>query len=246
MPCVFELHTHTSEVSACGHVPAKQVVHELHDAGYDGCVITDHMNFHTQEIILGVKSVTPELRTPENWKKILPAYRRGYDLAREEGERIGMTVLFGCEIRFPEYENDYLLFGDVFPFLEENPFISFENAEIGSEVAHRYGLLMVQAHPYRPNQVPIPSRLLDGMEIYNGNPRHIRHGQNDKAAIYARERNLIPTVGSDYHQLGDQGYTATLFADEIHNTDELVAALRARKYRMTIHPDLTLPLCGAF
>lgn len=38
----YDLHVHTSEVSACGSIPAKEVVRLYHQAGYDGLVITDH------------------------------------------------------------------------------------------------------------------------------------------------------------------------------------------------------------
>lgn len=44
---LYETHCHTSEVSICGKVAAKDVVENYIGAGYSGIVITDHFNRHT-------------------------------------------------------------------------------------------------------------------------------------------------------------------------------------------------------
>lgn len=83
----LEMHAHDCEVSQCAVITAKDLVDGYKDAGYDGIVITNHFD----QITLHILGATPE----EQWK----AYMRGYELAKEEGERVGLTVILGMEVR---------------------------------------------------------------------------------------------------------------------------------------------------
>ena len=235
MSSLFELHMHTSEVSSCGHVPAVESVRAMRDLGYKGCVITDHIHPHLVDKKLGIRFTDdPSVRKPERWLELLAFYRTGYDLAAEEGARLGMTVLFGSEIRLQENANDYLLFGDVWKLLSENPYIVYSDLKTLYTLAKQYGILVVQAHPFRPGMIAMPTEHLDGIEIYNGNPRHQHHNCNGKAYLYAQNRGLIETVGSDFHQWEDLGTAGMLFEDEINSPEELVSALRSGKYQKVI------------
>jgi len=48
---------------------------------------------------------------------------------------------------------------------------------------------------------PTSSKLLDGLEVYNGNPRH--DSQNKKALNYAKNHKLKMISGSDFHEYED-------------------------------------------
>jgi hypothetical protein len=48
---------------------------------------------------------------------------------------------------------------------------------------------------------PADIKLLDGLEVYNGNPRH--NSQNDKAFAYAKKHELKMISGSDFHEYED-------------------------------------------
>ena len=38
----LETHLHTSEVSQCGRIPAREMIRRYHAAGYGAVVVTDH------------------------------------------------------------------------------------------------------------------------------------------------------------------------------------------------------------
>ena len=101
-PYRLELHAHTSPASGCSQVKPEDVVTIFHDAGYDGIAITNH--FYPK----------PEL------KDFLEIYRSDYLKALETGNKLGMKVYLGAELRFPsQNNNDYLLFGFELSQLEE-------------------------------------------------------------------------------------------------------------------------------
>ena len=69
-------------------------------------------------------------------------------------------------------------------------------------LCRRWGALLVQAHPNRKNCHPVDAGLLDGVEVFNGNPRHDSHNALTLAFAQAHP-HLIRTSGSDYHQPQD-------------------------------------------
>ena len=101
----YELHAHTSECDRDAHLSARELVHLYKEAGYDGMVITDHYieRFYRLWFPEDVKGLTHEQQVTR--------WLRGFRTAREEGEKIGFTVLPGAEVRFDGYPNDYLLYG---------------------------------------------------------------------------------------------------------------------------------------
>ena len=76
---------------------------------------------------------------------------------------------------------------------------------------------------------PIPAvrgflpKFLDGIEVYNGNPRH--ESNNPRARAWAEEHHLLFSSGSDYHETEDVARGGMIFPGEIHNSKELAAAL---------------------
>ena len=101
----YELHAHTSDCDRDAFVSAKDLPRLYKDAGYDGMVITDHYieRFYTIWFPEEVKGLTHQQQV-QRWLK-------GYYTAREEGAKIGFTVLPGAEVRFDGKPNDYLLYG---------------------------------------------------------------------------------------------------------------------------------------
>ena len=73
------------------------------------------------------------------------------------------------------------------------------------------GWLIFQAHPFRERTKRVPVNLIDGVETYNGNPRHVN--RNLKAQAYRARHNLLEVVGSDF-----QAYRAR------HNLLEVVGS----------------------
>ncbi len=189
----IELHFHTDESSPCGKIKASQGIQMFREKGYDAVVITDHFS----------KSV---LGGPEDhpWTEVKETFLTGYRNAKEASVQMGgIRVFLGMEIRFPCDNNDYLVYGMDEEFFERYPWLYMEDLKKMREVADKEGLALVQAHPFRKGCFPGDVKLLHGIEVYNGNPRHDSH--NSQALELAETYHLVQTVGSDFHRAEDLG-----------------------------------------
>lgn len=215
---LFEMHAHTSEVSPCAQVPACEVVERYIGEGYDGLVITDHMS---PTVFAGHSFDTWE----EKVSYFLTGYRKARDAARGR-----ITVLFGMEIAFQNETNDYLVYGITEKFLLSNP----DNIPMGfkrfSQLAAREGLPVFQAHPFRIGMKVANWRLLDGIEVYNGNSSH--NSNNDIARLWAQKHRLRMLSGSDFHRFFGASPGGVYFPKKINGNRELVAALKENDYRL--------------
>lgn len=187
---LYDVHVHTSETSPCGKVDAETLVCMYKTAGYDGLVITDHY----------CRDYFEALRAG-SWKDKINQFLRGYRIALQKGKKLGINVLLGIELRFDENWNDYLIYGIDENFLYENRYLYEMSIKTFHDYVRDTTVLIYQAHPFRIASFPEKPEYLDGIEVYNGNPRHESH--NEKAADYAKKHNLKMLSGSDFHQTGD-------------------------------------------
>lgn len=215
----IEMHTHTGGASVCAKVPAKEVVRLHAAAGIDAIVITNHFNDNTVEIHPG----TPRERVDH--------FLRGYYEAREEGERLGVTVLLGMESCIVGGREDFLVYGIDADFYYEHPtFFRYTQQEAFSACCE-YGALLLQAHPFRSYCHPRDPKLLHGVEVYNGNPRHDSH--NDLAKAWAIENGLwLHTSGSDFHQTEDCGIGGIVIDGTVSTSKELGDWLKNKPYTL--------------
>jgi len=95
---LYEPHLHTSQASACGISPGREYIKRYQDLGYTGIIVTDHFYGGNTAI---------DRNLP--WPKWVDAFCRGYEDARDEGERRGLDVFFGWEETFDG--DDYLVYG---------------------------------------------------------------------------------------------------------------------------------------
>jgi len=205
-----EFHLHTSETSPCGQVPGAEIIRALADAGYGGAIVTDHY-----------------LTDPTGQMDTRDGFLKGYHAARAAGEAIGFTVLPGMEFRFTYADNDFLIYG-----MEEADFAELPD-DLGrytladfSAYCHARGWLVYQAHPFRPwCQVQDPA-LLDGIEVFNGNPRQM--SSNPTALAFAREHSLLGVAGGDVHQFVDVRPDALLVPKSLLTPKGIIEFLRTR------------------
>lgn len=188
--CKYDTHVHTSEVSSCGCVPAKEVVQIYKDAGYQGIIITDH---YYDNYFASLDDL--------DWDKKIDCYLKGYHIASDVGKQLGLQVLLGMEIRFTENANDYLVYGIDETFLREYKELYRLSLKEFKDLIGSKDILIFQAHPFRARMISAPPELLDGVEVYNGNPRH--DSSNEKAYEYALNHNLLMISGTDFHQRDD-------------------------------------------
>lgn len=186
----YETHLHTDETSPCGKVRAEDAVRIYHNAGYTGIAVTDHY-------FNGFFEMHPFL----SWDKKIDLYLDGYRKAFTEGQRLSLDVHLGMEIRFNENANDYLVYGFNEDFLRKYRKLYKLTLKAFRELTADKGIIIIQAHPFRLNMIPAPPSLIDGVEIYNGNPRH--NSSNHLAVQYARDNSLKMLSGSDFHQPQD-------------------------------------------
>ena len=219
----YDLHVHTAEVSPCGEVKAEKVVNLYDKVGYEGMVITDH--FRSRFFDNFEKNVP--------WEKKIDQYLEGYKKAKNVGEKLGITVLMGLEMRFSRNKNDYLIYGVDEEFLKKykdlhkmglNKFNKFIK-EVDQDI------LIYQAHPFRTDMTIVEPDLLDGIEVHNGNPRH--NSRNYLARAFAAKNNLKQISGSDFHELEDLDRGGVLLPKKPQTESELVDILiKNRIYKL--------------
>ncbi len=179
---LVETHAHTAEVSPCGNLSAEELVALVAAHGYGALAITDH-------------NVPGRTVTPERCK----SFARGYRLAKEAAKAHGIAVLPGMELRFDsEGYNDFLVYLPDEELYERLPDLPAMRPRDFRRLADTLGLLIYQAHPYRPGLNPLPPECLHGIEVHNGNPHH--DSCNHRALAYAEKHGLAMIAGSDLHE----------------------------------------------
>ena len=113
-----------------------------------------------------------------------------------------------------------MVFGLDEEYLIENPKLYRHTLKSFRSNINGTGSMIFQAHPFRKGLTPAPYSLLDGIEIYNGNPRH--DSNNDSAYAYAKDNNLKMIAGSDAHQIEDVGRAGLIIPKEIDSIDKFI------------------------
>ena len=219
----YELHVHTSECDLAAQASAAELVRRYHEAGYDGMVITDHYfslfyDWFAAELVGADHRRTMERRL------------RGYYAAREEGERLGMTILPGAEVRFdhsPYGVNDFLLLGCDEEFFLTAPRLNELNSVEALNALLPEGACVVWAHPFRNGMTVMDPAPLFGIEGYNGGNTPF---QNHLATLLAAHHGKATTGGSDCHGLPAAARGGIETARRILTPKDLCEVLRSGEY----------------
>ena len=218
---LWELHTHTYEVSYCSNISAKELVEKHIEKGYTGIVVTDH---YTKDYFSSLGNLSLKEQVDE--------YLRGYRLAKKTAGD-DLIVLLGMEIRFPENMNDYLVFGVDEDFLYDN----LELYNLGyvkfKKLCDEKGYILIQAHPFRAGMVRANTKYLHGIEVHNGHPWH--DSRNELALEFANDNNVeIHTYGSDVHNLEHIGTGSVITEFNIQNSNDLLTVLKNNSFSLKI------------
>lgn len=222
MEYLFEMHTHTKEVSTCAVAYAEDLINSYKSSDYSGFVLTNHMNPDTFSCI-GMSDAP--------WDEKIDHFMSGFDAVKKAaGDRF--VVLLGMEIRFYNTpNNDYLVYGVTEEFLRSNGDLMALNPKQFSKLCKEKGLLFLQAHPFRRAMSITDWNILDGYEVFNGNPRH--NSNNDIAEIWAKKHNkTIVVSGSDFHETDDACAGGVYFKNPINSNDDLLRELRSGNYTL--------------
>ncbi|MBE5938220.1 MAG: histidinol-phosphatase [Lachnospiraceae bacterium] len=186
----YETHLHTKEGSACAVITGAEQVRNYYKAGYAGIIVTDHF-------FNGNTAIPRELP----WEKRVELFCKGYENAKEEGDKLGMDVFFGWEAGFMGTE--FLIYGLDKEWLLNNSDVLDWSVEEQYKHVKADGGYVVHAHPFReafyiPDVKLFPD-CVDAVEVINYSNDKLNPEYNKKAYQYAVNNGLPMTGGSDVH-----------------------------------------------
>jgi len=213
----YETHMHTVEGSACGRSTGKEMVRAYKEAGYTGVFVTDHF-------FNGNCAVDRDL----SWEEKVEQFCKGYENAKEEGDKIGLDVFFGFE--YCVDAADFLVYNLSKEWLLKYPDIDKWEPRRAFAQIHADGGFIVHAHPFRErdyiNHIHLFPRDVDGVEILNGGQLR-EPWMNERAKIYAMMYELPVTSGSDSHYAGGLPGCGVEMADRIEVPTDYLKCMRA-------------------
>ena len=121
--------------------------------------------------------------------------------------------------------NDYLVYGMDEEFLLAHPELHHMDLKTFSKFARENGLLLIQAHPFRNKMTIMNPKYLDGVEVYNGHPKH--DSRNQLADMYAQRYGLLRTSGSDFHHPNSVEAGGIITEEPITSVAQIITALRS-------------------
>ncbi len=219
MKYMYETHLHTSEASACGYSRGRDYVKRYQDLGYAGIIVTDHF--------FGGNTAVPR-KLP--WRERINLFCRGYEDAREAGDKAGFSVFFGWEEHFDG--DEYLIYGLDKQWLLNHPEAGNWTRKEQFDAVHAAGGCVVQAHPFRDrdyiSSIRLSTGCVDAVEGYNAANRP----ENDILAVrYATQLGLPVTAGSDIHsthQWPDEQMMGVVFDKPLNSIHDYVKAIREK------------------
>lgn len=217
---LYETHLHTKEASACALITGAEQVRQYKEAGYSGIVVTDHF-------FNGNSCVPKDLP----WEERIDLFAKGYENAKQEGDRIGLEVFFGWESNYDGTE--FLIYGLDKEWMKNHPDMLSWSIEEQYQKVHEAGGFVVHAHPYRIRpyikEVRVYPDCIDAVEVYNVGNRNAEFDR--KASDYASKYRLPETAGTDAHGY-DSCHSGMAFQHKVNNMNDLINSIKSGKYQL--------------
>ena len=217
MSYLYETHLHTRFSSACAVSKGSEYIPIYQDLGYSGMAVTDHFYNGNTAVPRGLP-----------WKEWVKQFCRGYEEARNEGERRGFQVLFGWEETFDDCD-DYLIYGLDKEWLLERP--EAKNWTRGEQyrAVKAAGGCVIQAHPFRQRnyirKIVLSTGCVDAVEAANG----AQEQPFDALAFRYAEKQGFPIIaGTDLHEVSKLRGGAVFgiyVKNKLHSNDDLAQAV---------------------
>ena len=216
-PYKYEVHMHTAEASACARTKGADYISVFLEQGYDGIIITDHF-------FQGNTAIDRSLP----WEDFVEEFCKGYEHAKEEGDKQGLKVFFGWEAN--RLVDEYLIYGLDKAWLKAHPEVKDCPHDELFRIIDEAGGLVVGAHPFRERpyirQVNLHPLQCHAMEACNfGNPPY----QDAFAYNFLKARNIIMTAGSDIHHEKFVSMTnmAMFFKEPLNDISDYVTRIKS-------------------
>ncbi len=219
-----EGHLHLKGNSWCGKTEPSDIVKIYKEKGYDAIIVTNHFN---------VCLYNDYFKGTDEEK--LDQFFKAFNELKANSN--GLKVYFGVEFALGEDHYNLplrkkcveLLVYGITPdeFREYGiKIISMDYKEFKA-LAEEKGWLVFQAHPFRERTKRVALDCIDGVETYNGNPRHVN--RNLRAQAYCKHHKLLEVVGSDFHVPHDVS-SAMMFYELPEDEKRLVSVLKEHKF----------------
>ena len=206
----IETHCHSLGGSACGTCSADEIIGFYKSVGYDGIVLTNH---YSKAIIDDEYKAKTDVEAVDKFFAL-------YELMKEKGEKVGLKIFYGIEVRINCTQTEYMIYGFDKQFLYDNPRLFELDQKQLFELCENNGLFMYQTHPFREGVVAGNPAYLHGAESFNGHYHHVNN--NALATEFCNKHNLIKMAGTDFHH-DDQPITSAMFIPEYINTESELA-----------------------
>ena len=213
----YDLHVHTAELSPCGNVEIEKIMKMYKKADYSGVVLTDHFrNIFFEDF--------------NSWENGIDNLLSVFEKAQQLGNKYNLDVILGLEACFEENNGDFLIFGVDEKFLKKYKNFIDGSLQEFSKIIDNKNILIFEAHPFRNKKDSAEPDFLDGLEVYNGNPRH--DSRNSLAYVKAENNDLMMVSGSDFHQPEDLGKGGIILPQKISNSKQLVKQLKKGEFNL--------------
>lgn len=185
-PYKTELHLHSMPVSTCCTCPMERCIELYAERNVNAICVTNHFFNRNRNF------------TDKTAEECVDFYISGYEQFKELAKPYGINVLLGMELRFDDDNNHYLIYGVDRDIVKKSfPLLSGTLEEYREKMPLENSII-IQAHPFRDDNIPADSELIDGFETMNFVPD--KNNRNSVCAEYAKENNIsICTCGSDFH-----------------------------------------------
>jgi predicted metal-dependent phosphoesterase TrpH len=214
-----DIHIHTKESSECSNISAKEIVQNYKRSGYNTIIITDHCydKYFLNKALM-------------KWNDIVEYMCKGYEKAKEEGDKEGINVLFAIELTLKETDSDYLLYGISKEELLNLPYIYNYTLKGLLTLCNNNGYLLIQAHPYRDCsiKVALPNEV-HGFEVYNGLDSI---SKNELSYNYSKINRLKMTSGGDTHIVNDIGKAGIITRNAIIIINDFINCVNNEDYSL--------------
>lgn len=219
----YQLHAHTLPCSACAKMTPEELVEGLHEGGYQGCVITNHF-------IGGNTGIDRTL----SWNEFVKQYVDDYMECCRYAEKYDLDIIFGIE-EVVVAALEILCYGVTPEMLYNHPELASAGPKEWYEIMHSYGVLCIQAHPFRerdyiPKAQMLPLDCIDGIEVYNACNNEKNNGEAEMEA--AEHPEFILVSGADAHRKNEVCCGGIEITKRIRNGEGLVGVLKSGKYRL--------------
>ncbi len=180
----IDLHLHTSAISTCCKISARDNILLAKQMGFDGAAVANHY--------------TPYYFDDATYDDFIARYIAEWESCRQIGKEQNFRIFNAVEVSLAENLDLHLLiYGADAHFLKRYPRLCDKSQKELFEICQKNGCVLVQAHPFR-NGVPLQNpAYLHGVEI----SCHPNYGNSyvEPVKKFAQDNHLALTVGCDYH-----------------------------------------------